>query len=113
MTDILPFDRITTTTITRFEIENIDLQLFSSARIRVNLYNSSGQRIEVANVMISGADYFTWGNDDQYVITYVANALGFQIPEPEVVVVEPEVVVVEPEVVVVEPEVVVVEPEVV
>jgi hypothetical protein len=106
MTNILPFNKITTTTITRFEIENIDIQLFASARIRVNLYNSSGQRIEVANVMISGANYLNWGNDDKYVITYVANTLGFQIPEPEVVVIEPEVVVIEPEVVVIEPEVV-------
>ena len=66
MTSIIPFDRTTTTTITRFEIDNIDIRVFSSARIRVNLYNLAGQLIDIANVILSGDDYANWGSDEQY-----------------------------------------------
>jgi len=86
MPSILPFDRITTTTITSFDIESIEVILFSSARIRVNLYNSNGDRFDVTYVLMSGSDYTAWGNDDQYILQFVANTLGFTIFVPEPVV---------------------------
>ena len=99
MTSIIPFNRTTTTTITSFGIDNIDIRVFSSATIRVNLYNLAGQLIDIANVILSGDDYANWGSDDQYIINYVVNALGFQLPptpEPVSIVVEPDTTV-EPE----------------
>ena len=83
MPSILPFDQITTTTITSFDIESIEVVLFSSARIRVNLYNSNGQRFDVTYVIMSGDAYAAWGNDDQYIIQFVADTLGFSIVVPE------------------------------
>ena len=91
---VVPVDMITTTTITSFEIVSIEVALFSSATIRVNVF-AGNYRTDVRNIIIEGDDYVNWGNDDQYINSYVANALGLTIADP---VVEPvvEPVVVEP-----------------
>jgi len=80
MPTIVPFDLISTTTITSFDIDGIDIQLFSSAKVRVNLFNSQRHRVDIRYVSIAGDDYTNWGNDDQYIITFVSNALGFVAP---------------------------------
>ena len=109
MSNILPFEIVSTITVNRFEIDSIDIRLFTSAVIRVNLFDLNGFRASVKNVLMEGEDYANWGNDDQYIVTFVMNSLGFT-PAPIVVVVEPTVVVEEPTVVVEEPTVVVEEP---
>jgi hypothetical protein len=131
MSNILPFEIVSTLTVNRFEIDSIDIRLFTSAIIRVNLFDSNGFRVSVKNVFMQGEDYANWGNDDQYIITFVMNSLGFTpkppvieeptvaveevtvVEEPSAVVEEPSAVVVEPTVVVEEPTAVVVEPTVV
>jgi len=87
-TNIQPFNIVSTTTITGFGIDGIDLQVFVSAKIRVNLFNSSGTRVDIRYVMLEGDDYANWGNNDQYIITFVSNALGMIVVEPVVVIVE-------------------------
>jgi hypothetical protein len=111
MSNILPFDIVSTLTVHRFDIDSIDIRLFTSAVIRVNLFDSNGFRVSVKNVLMEGEDYANWGNDDQYIITFVMNSLGFIAEAPAVVVEEVPVVVVEEVPVVVEevPAVVVVE----
>ena len=115
---VVPVDMITTTTITSFEIDSIEVTLFLSANIRVNVFSGS-YRTDVRNILIVGDDYVNWGNDDQYINNYVATVLGFTIAEPvivepsEPVIVEPtEPVIVEPpeNVIVEPPETVIVEP---
>ena len=91
-TNIQPFNIVSTTTITGFGIDGIDLQVFVSAKIRVNLFNSSGTRVDIRYVMLEGDDYANWGNNDQYIITFVSNALGMIVVEPVVVIVDPVVV---------------------
>ena len=98
MSNILPFEIVSTLTVNRFEIDSIDIRLFTSAVIRVNLFDLNGFRVSVKNVLMQGEDYANWGNDDQYIVTFVMNSLGFT-PAPAVVVVEPDVVVEEPTVV--------------
>ena len=88
----MPYDIVSSITVTRFEIDSIDIRLFTSAVIRVNLFGLDGFRVSVRNVLMEGDDYANWGNDDQYIITFVMNALGFT-PTPPVVVVESPVVV--------------------
>ena len=88
MPSIAPFELVSTTTITSFDIESIDIQLFSSAKIRVNLFNGQGHRVDIRYVTLSGDDYTSWGNDDQYILTFVINTLGFSQP----VIVEPVIV---------------------
>lgn len=122
MPSVVPVDMTTTTTITSFEIDSIEVRLFSSAIIRVNVFAGS-YRTEIRSITLEGDDYINWGNDDHYINAYIAGVLGLTLVEPEAIpgVVEPAVVepaLVEPAVVepaVVEPAVVepavVVEPE--
>ena len=80
----MPYDIVSSITVNRFDIDSIDIQLFKSAVIRVNLYGFDGFRVSVRNVVMEGDDYANWGNDDQYIITYVMNKLGF-VPTPPLV----------------------------
>jgi len=77
MSNILPFEIISTLTVNRFEIDSIDIRLFTSAVIRVNLFDLNGFRVSVKNVLMEGEDYSKWGNDDQYIVSFVINSLGF------------------------------------
>ena len=103
MSNILPFEIVSTLTVNRFEIDSIDIRLFTSAVIRVNLFDSNGFRVSVKNVLMEGENYTKWGNDDQYIVSFVINSLGFTPTTPTVeepIVEEPIVVVEEPIVVV-------------
>lgn len=90
MTNILPFEIISTLTVTRFEIDSIDIRLFNSALIRVNLFDSNGFRVCVKNILMEGEDYAKWGNDDQYIVNFVIQSLGFTpiVEDPPVPTVE-------------------------
>ena len=105
MSNILPFEIVSTLTVNRFEIDFIDIRLFTSAVIRVNLFDLNGFRVCAKNVLMEGADYANWGNDDQYILTFIMDSLGFTPDAPTVEV--PTVVAVEEPTVIEEPTVVV------
>ena len=84
MSSILPYEIVSTITVNRFEIDAIDIRLFTSANIRVNLFDLAGFRVSTRNVLMEGDDYANWGNDDQYIVTFVMNALGFTPTDPTV-----------------------------
>ena len=86
MSSILPYEIVSTITVNRFEIDSIDIRLFTSANIRVNLFDLAGFRVSTRSVLMEGDDYANWGNDDQYIVTFVMNALGFTPTAPPVVV---------------------------
>ena len=79
MSAIVPLDKITTLTIYSFTLDRIEVDLFNSARIRVNLMDQNNNRIDCTFVTLSGDDYTNWGNNDDYIISYVANKLGFTV----------------------------------
>jgi hypothetical protein len=105
MSNILPFEIVSTLTVNRFEIDFIDIRLFTSAVIRVNLFDLNGFRVSSKSVVMEGDDYANWGNDDQYILTFIMNSLGFTPAPPTVEV--PTVVAVEEPTVIEEPTVVV------
>ena len=82
MTTIVPFDKTTVTTITSFSIEVTDVVLFTSVRLRVNLFDANGRRVDCNFLMVEGEDYVAWGNDDQYIVNFVSTKLGFVLPAP-------------------------------
>jgi hypothetical protein len=86
MSDIVPFDKITTVKITSFKVDVVALQLNSSATFRVVLYgeNYIGNTdnkvpIGVESILIDGDDYRQWSNDDDFVVKYIAKKLGFTL----------------------------------
>jgi len=79
MSDIQPVDKTTTKTITRFTLDISKMTLNSSASFRVSFFDANDKYIDATNVTLEGQAYLDWGNDDQYVINYVAAELGFTL----------------------------------
>jgi hypothetical protein len=79
MSDIVPVDKTTTKTVVRFAMDIIELILNTSATFRVISYDIDGASIETQFVVLSGTAYSNWGNNDEYVVQYVANQLGYVI----------------------------------
>jgi len=79
MSDIVPVDKTTTKTVVRFAMDIIELVLNTSATFRVISYGVDGASIETQFVVLEGTAYSNWGNNDEYVVQYVANQLGFTL----------------------------------
>jgi len=71
-----PFEIQTTNIITSFNVEIINIILFTSATIRVVQYDVNLAIVRVDNLTISGEDYANW-TSDQYLITWVKTQLNF------------------------------------
>jgi len=79
MSAIVPVDKTTTKTVVRFALDIIELVLNTSATFRVISYDIDGASIETQFVVLEGTAYSNWGNNDEYVVQYVANQLGFTL----------------------------------
>lgn len=83
MYQIQPYNIITTKTVTSFVIDRIELTLFKKALITIVIYDSAKIPVDVRSIELSGSDYEQWNNDDNYVVQYVCNQLGFLLPGAE------------------------------
>jgi len=79
MSAIVPVDKTTTKTVVRFAMDIIELILNTSATFRVITYDIDGASIDTQFVVLDGTAYSNWGNNDEYVVQYVANKLGFTL----------------------------------
>jgi len=79
MSDIQPYDETTTKTAVRFSLDISQMTLNESAIFRVSLYDSNDSCFGNKYVTLEGQVYTDWGNDDTYVINYVALVLGFTL----------------------------------
>lgn len=77
MSTIEPFEKTVIKTIVRFSLNITELILNTSATFRVLCYDIDDKLIDTKFVSIEGTDYVSWGNNDSYVIDFVANQLGF------------------------------------
>lgn len=60
----------------RFKIKDFQLKLNESVSIIILLYPVNPEHsVECRTIMIEGADYDAWGNDDAYVINFIKNKL--------------------------------------
>jgi pullulanase/glycogen debranching enzyme len=73
------FNMVTTNIVSSFKVEVINFRIFSSVYLRVFLYDNSNKLINSLYLTLSGDDYKNWGNDDNYLINYVANHYGFTL----------------------------------
>ena len=59
------------------------LELNSFITFNVILSNEIGTPIAVKQVTLAGEDYANWGNNDDYVISYICTSLGLTpLPDP-------------------------------
>jgi hypothetical protein len=81
MNIIIPKEDSVTKIITGFAVTVQNLILFTSADLIVHLY-SDNNVVESKLLVLTGNNYTDWskGSGDQYVIDYVASALGFAFP---------------------------------
>lgn len=75
---IEPSQRVKTTTITGFQVRVVNVNLFTSVSVSVQLFNNDSL-VDNQFLEISGADYDGWTNNDQTLIDLVAQKLGFVI----------------------------------
>ena len=79
MSNIEPYDETTTKTAVRFSLDISRMTLNESAIFRVSLYDSNDSCFGNKYVTLEGQAYSDWGNDDTYVINYIAAELGFTL----------------------------------
>jgi hypothetical protein len=65
-------------TINSFSVEVLQMNLFKNAILRIKFYNN-GTYIESENLEITGDDYILWGNDDNYINTFVASKFNLTL----------------------------------
>ena len=49
------------------------------AKFNVNIYDEKKEIVDTNIVLIEGEDYKKWGEDDQYIVDYICEKLGFSI----------------------------------
>ena len=82
MSNIIPAVSTTTNIIVRFDAIINDLILNTSASFKVWLYDINDKLIDVKVVHMIGEDYTNWGQDDQYVLQFIATQMGFTLVPP-------------------------------
>jgi hypothetical protein len=76
---VKPQDITKTFKIARFEILNVNVELFCNATINVSLYDIHDVMFQSVVVNMSGEQYKNWMNNDEYLIKYVAGYLGLEL----------------------------------
>jgi hypothetical protein len=76
---IQPYDQVTVKVIYGFDVEVNTVILNTSARLSVRLYDQNNTIVNVQTLELTGEDYSNWGTDDNYIINYVVQKLGFVI----------------------------------
>ena len=73
--NIACYDVVTTNTISGFNINVLELVLFTKVVLAVNLLDINRNFISMKMMTLTGEDYANWANDDTYINTYVAKQL--------------------------------------
>ncbi len=68
-----------TKTVKYFKIYIVGLELFKSVTLSVSLFDANGAVVGNRNYVVADAEYLAWNNDDQYLVNYVAQKLGFTL----------------------------------
>ena len=66
-----PINITTTKTINGFLINSVNVNPFTSASVVISLYDSSNNFIKNSTINLTGTDYTSWGNNDQYLISFI------------------------------------------
>jgi hypothetical protein len=81
---IEPKEFVTIKTSNKISIFVTRVKLFQQAEIQVRFLDEIGNCIDNNVFIMEGADYFSWTNDDQYVVDWVLAKLGLN-PSTQIV----------------------------
>jgi hypothetical protein len=76
---IEPFVITTTNTVTSFSVSCRSLQLFTNATFTVDSYDINKNLVSRQVVPITNEQYLEWNNNDEFIITLMANILGYTL----------------------------------
>ncbi len=76
---IQPFVQTTTTTVTSFSVSCQELNMFDSAKFRVDSFDENGNIVDRRIVPITQEQYLAWNNDDSYIVNLMASTLGYTL----------------------------------
>jgi len=77
--NIQPFVITTTNTAVSFSVTCQQLNLFTNAEFRVDSFDVDGNIVNRQFVTLTNEQYLSWNNNDEYIVTLVANQLGYII----------------------------------
>ena len=81
-TPIEPFTQTTTTVVTSFTVACRSVVLFTSASFTVDTFDASNNLLQRQVLNMDTEEYMQWQNNDEFVIIWVAETLGFTIITP-------------------------------
>ena len=70
-----PCNLTTTKTISGFLINQVTITPFTEANVVISLYDASNNLITTKSIVLTGTDYTSWGNNDQYLINYIESKI--------------------------------------
>jgi hypothetical protein len=79
LTEFIPYTKTEVKNVKYFRVFIDEVKLFSSATIRIDLFDENSNYVETKSMVISGQEYLGW-QDDSYIITTVSNFLGVSLP---------------------------------
>ncbi len=77
--NIVPAQQTTTYNVASFSINVTSVVLFTSVSVNVQLFDDSKNLVGVKNLEFGGDQYQQWTNNDQTLVTMVADVLGFTV----------------------------------
>ncbi len=80
--NIQPFTQTTTTVITSFKVSCRNVNLYNNASFIVDTFDANNNMVQRQVLTMTTPQYLEWGNNDNYVNTFVAKTLGFVIDSP-------------------------------
>ena len=70
-----PCNITTTKSISVFLINQVNVTPFTEANVVTSLYDASNNLITTKSIVLTGTDYTSWGNNDQYLINYIESKI--------------------------------------
>jgi hypothetical protein len=79
---IVPFEQVTRELIISFNVTCRNVNLFENASFTVDSFNDKEKLISRQVLTMTNEQYLEWNNNDDYVIIWVADTLGYTLVTP-------------------------------
>jgi hypothetical protein len=79
---IVPYEEVTRNLIVSFNVTCRNVNLFENASFTVDSFSDKEKLISRQVLTMTNAQYLEWNNNDDYVIIWVADTLGYTLLTP-------------------------------